>query len=290
MSSSEEMFRDAVDMANLQDLPLDGGSISANVLSDFEVAAVLAEVKRHRLVTAQYPEDINEWANVKPTIDKKGTLWMFGEQIMMPWEEPLAVLFRKMALLGVKKVGGDVLDVGFGLGYTSEAIRDSIAQVEMKKLHPTFLHEGYYLVPMGMHYIVEANRYRAEAARKFAKNAGYPVTVVEGFWQDVIGEFKDESLGGMICDAFPLEPDDMNLYNIPLLKEAHRLLRRGGVCASFLDWPSSREGVFPDFVRERIAAAGFDPGSKSVILPVSPPSYCRYWPFDTIVAPFLVKE
>jgi uncharacterized protein YdaT len=80
-------------------------------------------------------------------------------QVMMEWEKPYME-----ACIDALKPKGDVLEIGFGMGYSAEQIQ---------KYHPK------------SHTIVESEPLVASKAKEWAKRHSN-VTIVEGMWQEVL--------------------------------------------------------------------------------------------------------
>ena len=79
-------------------------------------------------------------------------------QVMMEWEKP----YMK-ALVDNLKPNGDVLEIGFGLGYSAE-------QIQKYKIKS--------------HTIIEPNNSVIKKLNKWAKKQKHKVIVVEGIWQE----------------------------------------------------------------------------------------------------------
>lgn len=84
-------------------------------------------------------------------------------QVMMEWEKPYME-----ACVDAIKPKGDVLEIGFGLGYSATHIQ---------KFHPK------------SHTIIESDPVVVAKAKEWAKKHSN-VTIVEGMWQDVLPKLK----------------------------------------------------------------------------------------------------
>ncbi len=90
----------------------------------------------------------------KEILLKNGSL-----QVMMEWEKPYME-----ACINALQPSGDVLEVGFGLGYSA---------TQIQKYHPK------------SHTIIECDPIVIEKAQGWAKN--YPnVKIIQGYWQDLL--------------------------------------------------------------------------------------------------------
>ena len=87
-------------------------------------------------------------------------------QVMMEWEKP----YMK-ALVNKLKPTGDVLEIGFGLGYSAN-------QIQQHKIKS--------------HTIIEANSSILKKLKTWAKKQKHPVNIIEGTWQNklkTLGKF-----------------------------------------------------------------------------------------------------
>lgn len=100
-------------------------------------------------------------------------------QVMMEWEKPYME-----ACIDVLKPCGDVLEVGFGLGYSAERIQS---------------------YSPSSHTIIEYHPEVAKRAREWAKK--YPcVTIVENTWQQALANLG--LFDSIFFDDYPLESED----------------------------------------------------------------------------------
>ena len=163
-----------------------------------------------------------------------------------------------------------VLEVGYGMGISAGYLREQLRPYASSK-----------------HHIIEANQQVAERAEAFAEEyPGYATIVRKGLWQDVIGEYRDGSLDAILFDSYPLNPKEVHGNHFPFLKEAYRLLRKGGVFTYYSD-------EINDFSSQHIEAlkeVGFSRNRiGGLVVRVSPPADCQYWTSPTILAPIVVK-
>ncbi len=119
-------------------------------------------------------------------------------QVMMEWEKPYM-----QACIDALKPFGDVLEIGFGLGYSAEHIQS---------YHPN------------SHTIVEFHPQVAAHAREWAKQ--YPrVSIVEDTWQNALSK-----LGIFDCiffDDYPLQTEQQMQKMEEESEQSHLLLTRG---------------------------------------------------------------
>lgn len=201
------------------------------------------------------------WLN-SPAKFKEDTLTIKGFQVMQKWEESY---MKKLSSI-VTKNGGRILEVGFGLGISAEYIQKS---PEVKS-----------------HVIIECHLDIIQfACKKFKKEiASGGVIIVDGFWQDVVPNLKDSRFDGILFDSIAIDEEPHKFNSFPFFKEAHRLLKEGGVFTYFSDEAKkiSKKHL------EKLKNAGFSDISYSVC-EVNPPEDCKYWKDDTIVAPIVIK-
>ncbi len=119
-------------------------------------------------------------------------------QVMMEWEKPYMI-----ACIDALKPFGDVLEIGFGLGYSAEQIQS---------FHPK------------SHTIVEFHPEVAAKAREWAKN--FPnVTIVEDTWQHAL-----PSLGifdAIFFDDYPLQSEEEMQKMEKESTSSHQLVKKG---------------------------------------------------------------
>jgi hypothetical protein len=100
----------------------------------------------------------------KDEYDKDLLLADDGFQVMMEWEKPYM-----QALIKELNPTGDVLEIGFGLGYSSNEIQK---------------------YDISTHTIVEDNPVVLKKLYKWAGEQKHEVIVVEGSWQNVLDDLK----------------------------------------------------------------------------------------------------
>lgn len=119
-------------------------------------------------------------------------------QVMMEWEKPYM-----QACIDELKPFGDVLEIGFGLGYSAEHIQSYSPK---------------------SHTIVEYHPLIAERARAFAKK--YPnVTIIEDTWQNALQ--KLQVFDCIFFDDYPLESQQYLQKIEKQSKESSLLVKQG---------------------------------------------------------------
>lgn len=202
----------------------------------------------------------NKWRKARATFTNKD-LKIFGYAVMEDWETPYMAELAKIAT----SKGGNVLELGYGMGISANFIQKG----KIKK-----------------HIIIEANHGVAEKARLFAKKAPHPTEVIEGFWEETIGQVPDNSLGGILFDTYPLTEKELYQNHFTFFPFAYKKLKKGGVFTYYSD-------EVKDFSKVHIKAlqkAGFKlKNIKRKVTKVNPPKNCEYWKAKTILSPILVK-
>lgn len=203
--------------------------------------------------------DPEEWKHA-PIIHDGHTIKIFGHPVMEDWEVPY---MKQLAEIATSK-GGKVLEVGFGMGISAGFIQ----KAEIRS-----------------HIIIEANKYIAELAREFCKTAQHTAQVLEGLAKEVIEQIPDNSLDGILHDAYPLDESEV-MNQVHFAKIAFRKLKPGGVFTYFSD----EIHRFKDKHLEKLLEAGFSQKNiSSVVVPVNPPKECQYWNAPSILAPIVIK-
>lgn len=145
----------------------------------------------------------NKWATASADLTQD-SLKIFGHPVMERWETPFMEQLAKVAT----ERGGKVLEIGFGLGISANAIQtNSIKE----------------------HHIVEANEEVYKSLVEFAKNSEKLVKPYLGNWETIISQFPDNFFDGILYDAYPLTDKEQHLHHFNFLREAKRILKPDGV-------------------------------------------------------------
>jgi hypothetical protein len=126
---------------------------------------------------------------VEYTTDEYGKELLFNKktsyQVMMEWEKPYME-----ALIDNLEPTGDVLEIGFGLGYSANRIQS---------------------FNIRSHTIIENDPIVLEVAKKWATKQKHPVTIIPGYWQESI--FNLNRFDSIFFDDAPSEqyPDLTNI-------------------------------------------------------------------------------
>jgi hypothetical protein len=128
---------------------------------------------------------------MNPKTDELGAeiLELGPDQVMMEWEKP----YMK-ALVDRLLPEGDVLEIGFGLGYSASFISK---------------------YPIKSYTVIESDPEVAKRASEWATNQPFPVKVVVGSWQDTInflGEFDSIFFDDFAYGKYH-DPLDIRIYD-----------------------------------------------------------------------------
>ncbi|MFH0891890.1 MAG: hypothetical protein V1867_03865 [Candidatus Falkowbacteria bacterium] len=159
--------------------------------------------------------------------------------------------------------GGDILEVGFGMGISAGYIQKHA---------------------ISSHAVIEANKKIYDDLLSFARSASRPVKPLFGFWQEVTPTLKDGSFDGILFDTYPLTEEEVHKNHFFFFKEAYRLLRSGGILTYYSD---EIDRFSPEHLK-KLGEAGFR-NIDSRICRVCPQKGCEYWQSDRILAPIILK-
>lgn len=205
-------------------------------------------------VTDQPHFDSPDWRATPLTYEADGLL-AGGLQVMQYWEQPL---MKRLAEYATRN-RGRVLEIGFGLGISSQEI--------MK-------------CGCDEYVVVEAHPEVAKQARAWGERQRVPVTVIEDFWQNVVHDLGH--FNGILFDTYPINDDPRSNNYHRFLPVAHYLLAPAGGITYYTE--DTRE-----FRAEHMALLlqHFDLIEFSVVNNLTPPPTCRYWKHDHMVVPYV---
>lgn len=206
----------------------------------------------------------SEWRK-KPAVFTKNSLIIANHEFMQRWETN----YMKMLASIVAKKGGNILEIGFGLGISAHFIQKNqgIKTHTIIEFHPDII------------------KYCKKIYNKEIKNKR--IKLFEGFWEDIVPRLPKESFNGILFDVYPLSENEIRNKRFHFLKEAYKLLKKDGVLTYF-----SNADTFKKFSKtdiKKIKKAGF----KNIdyrICKVNPPKDCTYWNKKTIIAPIVIKN
>jgi guanidinoacetate N-methyltransferase len=204
------------------------------------------------------------WTGSRARLDEE-QLVIEEQQVMQSWERPL---MRAMARIAAA-AGGDVLELGFGMGISATFIKD----------------EG-----VRSHTIVECN---ADVIEEFHRwRSRYPdrdIRLIEGRWQDVAADLG--RFDGVFFDTYPADEEEFREYVLRDITFAEHFfptaagcLRKGGVFTYYtneIDTFSRRH--------QRLVFEHFDALTLEVVRDLEPPEDCNYWWADSMVVAKAVR-
>ena len=137
-----------------------------------------------------------------------------SSEVMTYWEKPYME-----ALVDKLKPFGDVLEVGFGLGYSADAI------------------QKYEITS---HTIIECDSTVLERTREWAKKQKHKVVIIEGTWEDQV-PLLDQRFDSIFFDDFPLyfnsktsDPRSYKFCNLLMEKNINKNARFTHFCTKKL--------------------------------------------------------
>ncbi len=201
------------------------------------------------------------WVKTK-AVFTKNSLLIKSYQVMQRWENNY---MKSLAAIATSK-GGNVLEVGFGLGISAGYIEQS------KKIKT--------------HIVIECHPDVIKQAKmKFKRQLATDRMILrEGFWEDITPQISDKTFDGILFDSCPLESGVEFFQFFPFFTEAYRLLKDDGVFTYFSD---EAKKISPAHLT-KLKKAGFH-NIKFKICKVRPPITCEYWKHNSIVAPIIKK-
>lgn len=209
-----------------------------------------------------FPRKRSDWAKAPAVYSQRG-LRILGHPVMEWWELEYMDHLARI----VTHNGGDILEIGYGLGLSAQAIQ--------KRRIKT-------------HYVIECHpeivrRCLDENADAIAESR---LHVLLGFWEDLAPLLKSESFDGILFDTYPLTENEIHCNHFPFFREAYRLLKRGGILTYWSDEAVS----FRSDHLARLRRAGFK--TKNIhhkIVGVHPPTDCEYWREQSLLVPMVRK-
>jgi len=212
-----------------------------------------------------FADNRHSWQN-EPAHYSQDDLTIAGHPVMERWEAPYMKALARIACSN----GGKVLELGFGMGISAGFIH----QEKPKE-----------------HHIVEANNDVYNRLLLFAaQRSQYSPTMVQpmqGLWQDVVAKLPDNSYDGILFDTYPLSEDEIHCNHFSFFKQAHRILKKGGILTYYSD-----EAVdYSDAHLAKLLEAGFrSEDINKAICPVTPPEDCQYWQANSLLVPIITKS
>jgi guanidinoacetate N-methyltransferase len=202
----------------------------------------------------EYPQGRDQWRGL-PVKLSDDRLDIGGFQVMQRWEGPLMLAMAERVMIDRPRAG-QILEVGFGMAISANMIMSH---------EPT------------SYTVIEAHPEIAENARQWGVEQSVPVTVHEGFFQDVAPEL-DERFDGILFDPYPITADEWFTYHLEFMPIARDLLRPGGTFVYFA-------GQTTRFSEEHAEAMLklFDDVRLFRVGGLEVPEDCDYWHGDDMV-------
>lgn len=222
------------------------------------------------MTLGKYTKNIKtQYLKTKPSLDNKELVMVFKKgnkkivnQIMQSWERPY---MKRLAEI-VTSRGGDVLEVGFGMGISAGFIQKS------KRIKT--------------HTVIECHPLMIASAKKkmtkAIKNGRF--ILKEGFWEYISKKLPNKSFDGIFFDSCSLDKEVEFFQFFPFFKESFRLLKDDGIFTYFSDEPN----ILSEKHKKLLSSAGFK-NIKFEVCKVKPPKSCIYWKHNSIVAPIIRK-
>ncbi len=188
-----------------------------------------------------------------------------GQQVMQDWETPL---MKAMADIATES-GGDVLEVGFGMGISASFIQERRPK---------------------SHTIIEFNQEVMAVFEQWrSRHADRDIRLVRGRWQDVAEALPE--FDSVFFDAYPASEAEFEesvvnsiTFAESFIPAAAKLLRPGGVFTYYtneIDSFSRRH--------QRFLFKHFRSFALSVVRSLRPPEDCHYWWADSMAVVKAVK-
>lgn len=215
------------------------------------------------MVKRRYSKESHEsWKKTTPLYTEKSLL-IKSYQVMQRWEDGY---MKSLAAIATSK-GGDILEIGFGMGISAGYIQKS------KKINS--------------HTVIECHPAVIEFAKKTFNQElkSGRMKILEGFWEDITPNLPDKLYDGILFDSCPLDSGVEFFQFFPFFEEAYRLLKDDGIFTYFSDEATEISSEH----RKELETAGF----KNIdfkICKVHPPKSCEYWKHHTIVSPIIRKK
>jgi hypothetical protein len=192
-----------------------------------------------------------------------------GQQVMQDWESPLMEEMARVVTAG----GGDILEVGFGMGISA-----------------TFIQEHGRRQGLRSHTIIECNDgVIAQFERWRARYPDSDVRLIAGKWQEVTGRLG--TYDGVFFDTYHNDEKEYVDYILKGVTFAEHFFPTAAACLR----PG---GIFTYYTNEidsfsrrhqRRVLAHFRSLTLSVVRQLQPPPDCNYWWADSMVVAKAVK-
>ena len=233
---------------------------------------VLRETRASR--SALFPPDLREqWREAVPETRtgpwivqphwpcafRETIMYILGHEAMSNYQRRYMETMAEIAT----RQGGDILEVGYGLGIATAAIEKRRRKRKIQT-----------------HYVIELNRHLAEVARR-VKN----VTVMERDYNERMPEIEGKQFDGILYDGYPLSFDDIHRDGVIFIERVaeQKMLKPDGVLTFYTDSAQELGRRFLTFLR----GLGFQ-NIQTKQVPITPPRRKRQvWRQDHFIAPIV---
>ena len=165
----------------------------------------------------------NYWRNAKAYFEYDPSRGLYYQEV---GGEPVMDEFERefISLLGQSsaRYGGIVLEVGFGMGISANAIQKELYKHQKKG-------------DKCAHVILELNKDVVKVAKKWALRQKVPVVILSGDWKDTIKKVPSNILAGALADPYPLDVSEKHEDAARTLTELYTRLRPGGIVTYYSD-------------------------------------------------------
>lgn len=214
-----------------------------------------------------------QWNGSEETLTDEA-LVIQGHPVMERWETPYMDMFARMVASG----GGRILECGFGMGISANAIQ---------RYSPD------------EHVIIEYNGDVFERLKRFADKADNRVTPLHGTASAIAGTLDPASFDGIFYDTYPLNAEEQHSHQFAFIREAYPLLKTGGTL-TYCNLTStgvlrgrydSWEALFAETQVPHLLDAGVPASDIKglLVFNVSPPPTCQYFQHPSAMIPLIVK-
>ncbi len=181
-------------------------------MTDYPEVLDATTASRRNLYTPDFRRQfIVATPDIEKTKEGETVMRVMGHEVMSTYQIPYMQTLAEI----VTRNGGDILNVGYGLGLLDEEIE----KYRRKR-------------KIGNHYVVEINAHIAAEARRNKQ-----LTVIEGDWRGAINDFRGTQFDGIAYDGYPLSLEEVHRDGVMFIERIveRNLLKKGGILTFFVD-------------------------------------------------------